>query len=212
MLEVQVQNESLLFLPQKAIYWISEKTLVLSDIHLGKTEHFRKNGIAVPMESQVQDVTRLSELVSSTGAQRVIIAGDMFHSQENNAVESFSHWRELHPSLELHLVLGNHDIIGADKYYQIGLIVHESTFDLGPFLISHDEIENPEKFYMHGHIHPSIRLERKGRNKSLRLPCFCQDNCRLILPSFGSFTGRHDITKSGFSQVYVIVENQVIKW
>ena len=212
MLQIEIQGEEIQLLPDKALYWHAKETLIVSDMHWGKTAHFRKNGIAVPMHTQQQDETRLAKLIKDTGAKNLIIAGDMFHSEENNAVENFKHWRAQHKDIVVDLVIGNHDIMSLDSYERIGLNVHEEVYDLGPFIVSHDEINEPEKFYIHGHIHPSFCIERKGRNKNLRLPCFCMNEEKLVLPSFGSFTGSHNIAKDSYRDIYVIAENNVIKW
>lgn len=212
MLQVQIQGEDVQLLADRAIYWLAQKTLIVADLHWGKAAHFRKNGLAVPMNTQQKDETRLAVLIKQTGATHLIIAGDMFHSVENNAVEDFVHWRKQHKVIDVHLVIGNHDIMPIEKYHEIELSVHQEVYDVGPFLISHDEIDKPNKFYIHGHIHPSFCMEGKGRNKNLRLPCYCANTQKLVLPSFGSFTGSHDITNDGYDDIYVIAENQVIKW
>ena len=45
---VQVAGESLLLLPEKAIYWPRERMLIIADIHFGKAAAFRSLGVPVP--------------------------------------------------------------------------------------------------------------------------------------------------------------------
>src|SRR5690606_17967071 len=47
----------------RAAYWEEEKALILSDLHFGKTGHFRKSGIAVPQTVYKEDLQRLVELL-----------------------------------------------------------------------------------------------------------------------------------------------------
>ena len=49
--------------PGRCIYWEEEKALILSDLHFGKTGHFRKAGIAVPAHIYKEDLQRLVEQV-----------------------------------------------------------------------------------------------------------------------------------------------------
>ena len=39
-----------------------------------------------------------------------------------------------------------------------------------------------------GHWHPAVTLRGPGRD-SLRVPCFCRLDGKLVLPAFGAFTG-----------------------
>ena len=49
-LEKTVQNEKLIFTNQRALFWEKNNSLIISDLHLGKTAYFRKNGIPVPSD------------------------------------------------------------------------------------------------------------------------------------------------------------------
>jgi hypothetical protein len=57
------QDQTLLLLPQKAIFWQQEGILLIADVHLGKINHFRKAGIAVPHIATASDYTALEELL-----------------------------------------------------------------------------------------------------------------------------------------------------
>jgi len=50
-------NHFLLF-TENYIYWEEEKAIILTDLHLGKSGHFRKNGIAVPQPVFKDDMQR----------------------------------------------------------------------------------------------------------------------------------------------------------
>lgn len=211
MLKIVLQGEEVLLLPQKAVFWIAEKTLIVSDLHWGKTAHFRKHGIAIPLQTQHNDEVRLAKLVDEHKAERLIIAGDLFHSRENNEVDNFSHWRNAHKQLAIDLVLGNHDILPEEKYSGNNVSVHNEILDTGPFIITHDEIADPRKFYIHGHVHPAFAVSGKGRSK-IKLPCYGVNEQKMVLPSFGSFTGTHKISTSDYEHIYVIAEDEVIQW
>ncbi|HEY4936402.1 MAG TPA: metallophosphoesterase, partial [Puia sp.] len=43
----------------RTMFWEEEKALIVSDLHFGKTGHFRKSGIAVPPSVFKEDLQRL---------------------------------------------------------------------------------------------------------------------------------------------------------
>ena len=45
--------------PQRVMYWEKQKTLIIADLHIGKTGHFRKSGIPVPQNVFKEDLQRL---------------------------------------------------------------------------------------------------------------------------------------------------------
>ncbi len=60
---LSVQNEIFTLTNQRAVFWEKEKALILSDLHIGKTAHFRKNGIALANHIMKSDLERLSALI-----------------------------------------------------------------------------------------------------------------------------------------------------
>lgn len=211
MLEITLEGEQITLLPERALLWAAQKTLVVSDLHWGKTGHFRKHGIAVPITTQQQDEIRLAKLVKEHGVERLVIAGDLFHSKQNKEVDIFSHWREMHPDLDIDLVIGNHDILKPEKYQSWNIRTHKESLLLAPFLITHDIPENCDRFCIHGHVHPAVRLTGKG-NQAIKLDCFCEDNDRIILPAFGLFTGNHLLHIPDHKHIYIIVDDKVMQW
>ena len=59
-LEKTIQNQTLVFTNQRALFWQEQKAVIISDLHIGKTAYFRKNGIPIPSDILEKDLTRLS--------------------------------------------------------------------------------------------------------------------------------------------------------
>lgn len=212
MLSIELKGESLQLLPERAIFWEKEKTLIIADLHWGKAAHFRKHGIAIPLQAQADDESRLARLLHETHAERLVIAGDLFHSRSNHQVAVFDHFRQHHSSVHIDLVIGNHDILGEEQYSRFGIQPHKDFFVSGPFCFAHDAIQSPH-FVLHGHVHPAISIKNGGhRQPALKLSCFAQDAERLILPAFGKFTGTHLLQEKEFHHLYVIADSSVIQW
>lgn len=211
MLQIELQGETICLLPEKAIYWLAQKAIIVADLHWGKTGHFRKHGIAIPVNTQVNDEIRLAGIIQQYKAERLIVAGDLFHSVHNNEVESFGHWRDSHPDLQIDLVIGNHDILDSSLYTKWNIALHQEILNIGPFTISHDNIETADGFVLHGHVHPSVKLVQ-NRHMGIKLPCFCQTAGKMLLPAFGDFTGSKLQEIEAHQHIYVITETEVIQW
>lgn len=195
----------------RCLFWEEQRALILSDLHFGKTGHFRKEGIAVPTEIYQEDLMRLWEQIQYFKPDKIVFVGDLFHSRMNLEFNWFHKWRKDLPHVEMHLVVGNHDILSKNVYADLGLIVHQDALIVDGFCFVHDR---PEKYsnahyVISGHVHPGIRLSGIGK-QSLKFPCFYFNDQYAILPAFSKFTGLALIEPKRNENVFAIVENQVI--
>lgn len=207
-------NQHLWLSPERVIYWEEEKALILSDLHLGKTGHFRKSGIAVPQQVYKNDLHRLVQSIQHFQPKQLIIVGDMFHSHANKEHDWFLKWRNDFSHIEMHLVEGNHDILDKDWYQTSGLELHTGTYSSGPFNFTHDntdtQTDTSETYQFSGHLHPGILVRGLGK-QSLRFPCFYFGKEQGILPAFGGFTGVALVDPQPGDKVFAIVENSLIE-
>jgi uncharacterized protein len=194
---------------QRAIFWQEEQALIVSDLHLGKSTHFRKAGIPVPANIGQDDLYRLQQLITAYNPVQVIIVGDMFHSTENNDVPYFKLWRQQFAHISFKLVRGNHDILGDHLYEAMNVEVHE-TLSIKEIRFAHEPCDSEEGYTFSGHLHPGIIVAGAGR-QVLRLPCFYFGRNCSILPAFGKFTGLAMLEPEEDEAVFVIAENTVLK-
>jgi uncharacterized protein len=197
----------------RTLFWEEQQALILSDVHLGKTGHFRKAGIAIPQSVLKEDLFRLLADIQFFKATKLIIVGDLFHSHENKEHALFLKWRKDIPTVEINLILGNHDILHKDWYKKAGIIVHFQNMVINNFIFTHDIKENDiqkEKFYFSGHIHPCIVMKGIGRQQ-IKLPCFFFSENQAVLPAFGKFTGMYPIKPQKGDCAFLLVENSIIK-
>ncbi len=207
-MKLTVRNSEFDLLPERALWREDNRTLILADLHLGKVNHFRRNGIAVPRMAERNNLWRLSGLIKDYKPDRLIFLGDLFHSKMNLAWEEFVDFRKMFQHTKMVLVKGNHDILRDDDFYAANLELTDLLEEDG-MVFSHDRIET-EAFNIYGHIHPCVRL--RGRAKqSLRLPCFFFSDQYGILPSFGDFTGGYVISPRKTDRVFVPLEKEVIE-
>ncbi len=208
----------------RTLFWEEEKALIVSDLHFGKTGHFRKSGIAVPQSVYKEDLQRLVVQIQHFQPKQLIIVGDMFHSEANRELELFLKWRSDLSHLEMLLVKGNHDILKEEWYGRAGIKLCHSTLSVNRFHFIHDigdlagrkgsfvepSASSPAYFFS-GHIHPGIRIQGIGK-QSLCFPCFYFGKEFAVLPAFSRFTGVALIEPEKGQQVFAIVDNSVIRF
>ena len=196
-------------LAEKAIHLPDHDMLLIADLHFGKVEHFRKNGIGVPAGASKNDFDKLRRLVQKVNAKEVVFLGDLFHSDFNNAWYEFQELLQELSDYSFHLVIGNHDIMDESRYANLK-ICHQ--MEVGDLILTHEPLDVilEEKYNLCGHIHPGVRLKGKAR-QNLRMPCFYFGKHTGILPAFGSFTGLHVIKPLEDDSVFVVNGNIVLK-
>lgn len=181
---------------------------MISDVHLGKVNHFRKFGAAVPRKAIHKNFVLLDMIVADFQPFQICFLGDLFHSSLNKEWELFENWVGKTPA-EIILVSGNHDIIDPEKYRQLNVEIFPELI-IDNFLLTHHPEEREGLFTFCGHIHPAVKLHGFGRQK-LKLPCFFKSKNQMILPAFGEFTGTYTMNPSKNDEVYAIVEDVVVK-
>lgn len=207
-------GQQLILLPDKAIYWHDQQSLLLSDLHLGKAAHFRKAGIPIPAKVHRHDLLRLDALISFTNARKVLFLGDLFHSELNTEWNDFTSWMEKHPQLEFTLIKGNHDILPEQAYADSRLRLIEKKLAVPPFLLTHEPLtdKNEENglYTICGHLHPAVSLRGNGLQQ-ITLPCFYFGLHYALLPAFGKFTGFHKIKPRKEDTVFAITDRRVLR-
>lgn len=205
---IELEGESLLLLPEKAIWFPRFKSLIIADVHLGKGAHFRKAGIAIPKALAQEDLSCITDLIEAYHPETIIFLGDLFHSSLNNDLDWFRLWRELHAQIKITLIKGNHDILPQSIYKELHVELKSEEI-LGSFFLSHDmPSEITEKYILFGHIHPGITISGKGKQK-ISLPCYYFNTTHGILPAFGKFTGKFSLKNSDFAKIFVIAGKNI---
>ena len=204
---LNIHNNTLELLPQKAIFWHDTQTLIVSDLHLGKASHFRKHGMA--MESGTDDLEQLDILLSKYKPKRLLILGDLFHSEYNQEWEYFGTLRRKYENIKFVLVRGNHDILIEHEYEKFDIQVETEPISENGFVFAHNFVMLKEnEFSISGHIHPGFVLHGKGR-QSITLPCFYKKQNSLIMPAFGRLTGLAHMPYDKDAEVFVLTEDAV---
>ncbi|MBA4491235.1 ligase-associated DNA damage response endonuclease PdeM [Paracoccus sp. S1E-3] len=166
--------------PSGALYWPTEEMLILSDLHLGKSERMaRRGGALLPPFETRETLACLAAELHALRPARLALLGDIFDDDAAGIalpVEERALFASLIAAQETFLVSGNHDLLtGAEALHRAGLwLRHIAAAGQGPDIS--------------GHYHPKARVA--GRSRA----AFLVGTDHLILPAFGHYTGglRHD--------------------
>jgi DNA ligase-associated metallophosphoesterase len=209
---IEFGGQGLQLLADRSLYWAARRTLVLADVHLGKDAAFRAAGLSVPAGNSSKDLARIERLVKMTGAERLVVLGDLVHGRRSHQAElseAFGKWRAAHGQLEILLVRGNHDRQAGAPPAEWSIAQVPEPFADGELMLSHFPRES-ERPVLCGHVHPTISV-RDFDGTSVALPCFVVDERQLILPAFGSFTGGHKMQHEPGRKVFAAVGKSVVR-
>lgn len=221
-LSIELLGQEWLLLPQRAVWWPAEQALILSDLHVGKSAHFRKAGLPLPALAWAADLARLDALVQALAPRRVVITGDLFHSSHNREMDDFGAWRARYPEAVFTLARGNHDILKEKIYAAYGLDVMPE-WRVGNLAFRHDlpkktspasgeAEEELQPYFITGHLHPGLELLVTGRQR-LKLPCFLFAKDFAVLPAFSRLTGLMAVRPAPGDRAYGIAgEERVLRF
>ncbi len=204
-----LHQQTLWLSADRCIYWEEQQSLIVTDLHFGKTGHFRKSGIAVPQSVYKEDLQRLVHQLQFYKPQQLIIVGDMFHSVANKELNFFKKWRNDFSHLHIHLVKGNHDILKKEWYSEANIAVTDDHLHIANFCFVHDISQACQPsahitYYFSGHIHPCILLRGAGK-QTLSLSCYYFSKNFAVLPAFSKFTGGASIEPKSSDNVFAII-------
>ena len=210
-LNIQIAGHDVILLPEKAIWIITQKTLVISDLHLGKIEHFRKNGIAMPIAAGTKTLNDLNVLMNRLIPERVIFLGDLFHSTKNASYDQFYSFLQNFPSTAFQLVIGNHDILHTADYTFLNMEISKDIV-IDNLYLTHESLIAPlnNQYCIAGHLHPGISIKGKAKQQ-FTLPCFYVGKYQAVLPAFGYFTGKAIVKKEKDVARFAIADNNVFR-
>jgi len=188
-----------------ALFIEKEKTLILSDIHLGYEEALNKQGVLIPRFQFKDIMQKMEKLINETKPETIVLNGDIKHEFGHISEQE---WRETLQFIDclkknckqLILIKGNHDKITdiiAEKR-QMKTTKNYSVNDIyithGDFIPKDAEFKKAKTIII-GHEHPAISL-REG-NRSEKFKCFLKgkykDKTLIVMPSLNPINEGTDV-------------------
>ncbi len=211
-LTIQCCEETLLLSPNKVLYWPARKTLFAADIHAGKEHSFARSGIPIPGGISEDTLDLLMHQVDRSGAERLIVLGDLLHSVPAANESWQAHLRELlklRSELDLQVIIGNHDSAKARQTIQLPINWQQEIIE-PPFVCQHEPGPDNRGYVLAGHIHPVWQLSTGKRNR-IKAPVFWFQQQLAVLPSFGLFTGGYQVQRQPEDRVLMVGSDCVIE-
>jgi DNA ligase-associated metallophosphoesterase len=196
--EARVADATVTATPDGALWIADAKTLIVSDLHLEKGSSFARNGQMLPPYDTHATLSRVAALMTRLAPDIVVSLGDSFHDWAGPArmhAQDRDQLRALIGRCDWIWVEGNHDGKSAET---LGGAARENL-QIGALRLRHEPSDEGEG-EIAGHLHPCARVT--GRGRSVRRRCFATDGRRLIMPSFGAFTGGLNILDQAFAPVF----------
>ena len=180
-------------------YWPSEQMLLVADLHLEKGSSFARRGQLIPPYDTMATLKRLGMCLEKWQPAKVIALGDSFHDRDasvrlsNDAAGLLSSFLK---GREWIWITGNHDPLPPEG---LGGEVMDSL-PIGKLNFCHEPKAEFADGEIAGHLHPKARLVRRGR--SVRRSCFAAARRRMIMPSFGAYTGGLNVFDRAFDDLF----------
>ncbi len=197
----QVNGATLTLDISGAVWWAAERTLIVADVHFEKGAALAAQGHRLPAYDTAANLKLLEALVAHYQPKRLIALGDSFHDRlAGGRIPATEQARlnALANATHLIWILGNHDPALPDW------LRGDQTAELalGPLVFRHEPQEAPAPGELCGHLHPCARIRGKNDRRTFRRRAFLEDGTRMVLPSFGAFTGGLNALDPAFAPVF----------
>ena len=185
---ISFAGNDLLLNNQRSIYWQAQNALIFSDLHSGKSAHFRKHGMAIPSYLHYSDLERLQFLIQHYQPKQIIVVGDLIHAATNKEVIDLKRITSTFATIDFHLIKGNHDRISEKLIKDLGITSVTENLMIDGIQFMHEPSSHNTLPTISGHIHPGIQIPLL-KNSRKKLPCFVVQSSQIILPAFSKLTG-----------------------
>ena len=185
--------------PEHVLFLPTFDLLVISDVHLGRVQHLRKHGLAVPTAAAERELGTLVAVLNTYKPLTCLFLGDLFHSLANSEWPRLFQAISAFPDTQFRLVIGNHDSHALPHLPENWSLDQE--WEIQGIRFCHEPTKKPG-FEICGHLHPVYSLRGRGR-QSLRLPCFWLSEKRLVMPAFSSLAGGYSITPEPGQRIFI---------
>ena len=195
---IRLAGHSFLPVAAGALYWESEDTLLVADLHLEKGAAFAARGMMLPPYDTRSTLQRLAACLDHFSPRRVVALGDSFHRSElagRLSADDREELAALQQGRDWYWILGNHD---PDLPESIGGFVCRSLMIGGITLCHQPSLSRAPDIA--GHLHPVARIARRG--EGIRRKCFATDGHRLVMPAFGAYAGGLNVLDEAFSSLF----------
>lgn len=196
---IRVNGETLLLDACGAAFAPAQSALLFADLHFEKGSSYARGRQFLPPYDTANTLQRMARAIARHKPAHVVALGDSFHDrdaadrlgpQERGLLASLTH------ATRFTWIAGNHD---PHPPQGLGGDVCE-TLAVGGLVLRHEPLARFQPGEVAGHLHPCASVAKWGR--SVRRRCFVSDGLRLVLPSFGAYTGGLDVGDTAIASLF----------
>ncbi|HRD77323.1 MAG TPA: ligase-associated DNA damage response endonuclease PdeM [Hyphomicrobiaceae bacterium] len=182
-----------------ALWWPSERALIVADLHLEKASFLAMRGQPLPPYDTRETLQRVALVLDRYEPELVVALGDSLH--DRGALDRIGEDERriltiLQEARRWVWITGNHD--GGTAAALGGEVRDQMT--IAGLKLRHEPRPGPVTHEIAGHLHPAARLSMYGH--AIRRPCFVGNGLRLVLPAFGTFTGGLNVLDEAFTGLF----------
>jgi DNA ligase-associated metallophosphoesterase len=196
---ITVNGEVLLLDACGAAFSPAHSTLIFADLHFEKGSFYAQGGQFLPPYDTTNTLLRMARAIARHAPSHVIALGDSFHDRqaaERLGPQERAMLDTLTRTARFVWIAGNHD---PDPPAWLEGEAAE-CLRVGGFCFRHEPQAAFEPGEVAGHLHPCASVSKWGRN--VRRRCFVSDGLRLVLPSFGAYTGGLDVGDAAIASLF----------
>jgi uncharacterized protein len=213
---LRLNGQSLILLPEKAVFFPQSDTLLVANAYVGKSTGFRNSCTPDLINNSDATLDALTDLVKRLQIKNIIFLSGFLHEKTKLSPELFSalqQWRDLHRSVRLILVHGDRQPPAALVSLEMEITAEPLVYQ-GFTLCHQKQFNNDDSgFFLSGYMHPCVNIGGIGdrTHNWLRLPCFWFSDQMGVLPSFGSLAGMQPIRAKRGERVFAVAAHRVFE-
>jgi DNA ligase-associated metallophosphoesterase len=186
--------------PDGVLFWPTARLLAVADLHLEKGSSFaQRSARFLPPYDTRLTLDTLARAIDRLQPATVACLGDSTHDSraaERIHESDLARLRGLVSGRRWLWLIGNHDPMPPSDWGGEVVLEHRER----GLVFRHEGVFGPADGEVSGHFHPVAALSVRGRG--LRRRCFVTDGRRLMMPSFGAYTGGLNALDPAIAQLF----------
>jgi len=198
-LAIEVNGETLLLDVSGAAFSPRHRALIFADLHFEKGSAYARGQQFLPPYDSRATLLRMARAVARHRPSVVVALGDSFHdggAADRLGAEERAMLAAMGKTASFVWIAGNHDP-SLPPWLGGEIAEHHA---LGGLVLRHEPQVLCQPGEVAGHLHPCAKVAKWGRG--VRRRCFVSDSARLVLPSFGAYTGGLDVGDTAIAALF----------
>ncbi len=205
-LEISICGKSFLADMSGALYWPSQRALIVADLDLATATNSERGAPGILENETSETLSRLASVIDTYDALRVIAldGGIAPDNTDGTLASQGAHISE--EDRKTLSIMQDHcswiwvsDIPDDKKGVLPGGEIRRSYTAEG-LTLCHQPTRGLATHEISGALRPAAKVSRLGHE--IRRPCFVSDGLRIILPAFATFAGGHNILGPEFEPMF----------